>query len=231
MGPGPGLSVVVPAFVEEDAMGESPLYRLLDGVPVLARTLMALDSVPFVSEIIVVIREAELLRVADICRTFEIGRVRKVVCAPVAGLSALTVGVYECDRRAEYIAIHDPLRPFVTGKVLKAAFEVAVKSGAGAPAVLVKDTIKIVEAGVVRETPDRSALRLVQTPQVVESSLLKAAISRATEAGAVGGDLPTVLETLGISLWLAEGSDENMRVAAGADLPAAGAILTRRVYG
>ncbi|MCL2568737.1 MAG: 2-C-methyl-D-erythritol 4-phosphate cytidylyltransferase [Oscillospiraceae bacterium] len=229
--PRPGLSVVVPALFEDSAMEESLLYRQINGVPVVAHTLLALDQIPFVTEIIVVIREAELKRMADICKAFEIGRVRKVVCAREAGLSALLVGVYECDRALDYIAIHDPLRPFVTGEILGAALDMASKAGAGAPAVPVKDTIKIVEAGMVRETPDRNALRLLQTPQVVESSLLKAAISRTVETGIAGGDLAAVLETLGITLWLTEGSDENMRVGAVADLPAAGAILAKRIYG
>jgi len=229
--PMPGLSVVMPAVFEDEAVGESPLYRQIDGVPVVAHTLMALNQIPFVTEIIVVIRAADLLRMADICRAFEIDRVRKVVCARESGLAALLVGVYECDRALDYIAIHDPLRPFVTREILDAAFKATRKTGASAPAVPVKDTIKIVEAGVVRETPDRDALRLLQTPQVVESSLLKAAISRAVEEKTEAGDLPTVLETLGFTLWLTEGSDENIRVGAVTDLPAASAILAKRMYG
>ena len=222
---GTELSVVVPAVLEDDR----DLYRAVGGMPMIARTLLALDQISEVREVVVVIREAELKRIADLCRAFGIQRVRKVVCARDPGIEALMVGVYECEA-AEYIALHDPLRPFVTEAVFLDALGAAVRTGAGAPAVAVKDTIKIVRDGVVEETPDRSTLRILQTPQMIESSLLKAALCRAKEAGADAADLPTALELLGLPLQLAEGSDENMRVAADTDIPVAETILTKRMY-
>ena len=225
--PEPWLSVVVPAIFDDPA-GEGALYAGLGGVPVAAQTLLALDRIPQVTEIVVVIREAELKPMADICRDFGIRRVRKVVCAKESGLEALTVGVYECDPAAAYIAIHDPLRPFVTERIIKRALTAAERAGAGAPAVPVKDTIKIVREGVVQETPDRSALYAMQAPQVVESSLLKAALCRAREAGVPIPDLPKALELLQLDIQLTEGSDENIRVGTATDLLAAQAILYRR---
>ncbi|MCL2562734.1 MAG: 2-C-methyl-D-erythritol 4-phosphate cytidylyltransferase [Oscillospiraceae bacterium] len=245
---GIGVSLVIPAVLEDDGA----LYRQLSGVPVLVRTLLALDAIARVREVVVVIREAELKRVAELCRDFDVQRVRKLLCVrtdtgtltegddwvsyrtehgQVSELAVLTTGVYECDPDADYIAVHDPLRPFVTAELLTGALDVAQIVGAGAPAVAVKDTIKVVRDGVVAETPERSSLRLVQTPQVVESSLLKAALVRAGEAGAETADLPSALEVLGLPLQLAEGADENIRVAAVTDLPAAEVILTGRTYG
>lgn len=223
---GTALSVVVPAVLKDDGM----LYQLVGGMPVVARALLALDQIPQVQEIVVVIREAELKRMADLCRAFGLQRVRKVICAREPGAAALSAGVYECEPTAEYIAVHDPLRPFVTEDVLRGALDMAVTAGAGAPAVPVKDTIKIVRDGVVEETPDRSTLHILQTPQVVESSLLKAALCRGREAGAESADLPMVLELLGLPLQLAAGSDENIRVAAATDIPVAETILTKRMY-
>jgi len=202
----------------------------LGGIPVVARTLMALDQMPQVQEIIVVIRESDLKIMVDLVKKFDIRRVRKVVCAKRPGLELLTVGVYECEREAAFIGIHDPLRPFVTKEILAGALAAAEESGTGVPAVPVKDTIKIVRAGVVQETPDRSTLHLLQEPQIVESSLLKAAIQRAGEVAGMAQDLPTVLETLGLPLRLTEGADENIRVANSTDIPAAEAVLLRRAY-
>ena len=197
----------------------------------VVRTLLALDAMPQVREVIVVIREAELIRMAELCRDFDIRCVRKVVCASAPGLKALAIGTYECDPAAEYIAICDPLRPFVTGDMFAGALNIAQKAGAASPAIQVKDTIKIVRDGIVQETPERSALRILQTPQVVEGGLLKAALLRAQEADAAASDLPAVLEALGLPLKLTQGSDENIRVAAVTDLPAAEVILAKRTYG
>ncbi|MCL2588951.1 MAG: 2-C-methyl-D-erythritol 4-phosphate cytidylyltransferase [Oscillospiraceae bacterium] len=243
------LSVVVPAILDDgnahfqslrnqgaqyhishSLEDDKALYRPLGGVPLIARTLLALDQIPGIQEVIVVIREAELKRMADICKAFDIQRVRKVVCAKEPGLEALTVGVYECERSADYIAIHDPLRPFITADVFLEALAAAVKTGAGAPAVPVKDTIKIVSAGVIQDTPERSSLHLLQTPQVVDSSLLKAALEQAREVGAMAVELPTALEILGLPLKLTQGLDENIRVRSAADIPAAETILARRAY-
>ena len=222
----PGASVVVPAVLGD----ESILYRPLGGVPVLARTLIALDQISQVREIIVVTRAAQLGQAADLCWMYDLRRVRKVVCAKAPGLETLTMGVYECDPAAQVIAIHDPLRPFVTEDVFADALAAAMRAGASAPAVPVKDTIKIVCDGVVQETPDRSSLHLLQTPQMVESSLLKAALDRAREADTEAVHLPTMLELLGIQLQLSQGSDENIRVGSVTDLPAAEAILAKRMY-
>jgi len=180
---------------------------------------------PLVREVVVVTREAELMRMADLCREFDIQRVRKVICAREPGLGALLAGVLECEGRTEYIGIHDPLRPFATEEVFRRAVATAEKHGAGIPAVAVKDTVKVVREGVVQETPNRSKLHLLQTPQVVESNLLKAALCLAEKRSAAPADLPAALELLGLSLRLAEGSDENMRVSTEADFLAAETIL------
>ena len=222
-----GLSVVVPAIFAEEA-GESPLYRPLCGVPVAARTLLALNQISAVQEIVVVVREADIRRMAGICREFSIDKVRKVVCAREAGFAALTVGVYECERAATYIAIHDPLCPFVTEELLESVLFAAEQHGAAAPAIAVKDTIKIVADNAIRETPERAMLKLLQSPVVVESSLLKAALTKAGEAGDDMADVPVILEGFDVSLRLTEGAEENLRVGGPADIPAAEAIFQWR---
>jgi len=226
----PKLSVVVPV-VSDGGAGESPLYQTLGGVPVLARTLLALDQISAVREIVVVVREAELLYVADLCRNFGIGAVKQVVVAEAPGLGAVETGVYACDRGAGFIAVHDPCRPFVTAEVLEAAVAVAAQSGAAVSAVPVRDTIKIVSGTEIRETPDRDSLYVLQSPLVVESSLLKAALVRAGEQGLEAAELSGALELLGLPLRMAEGSEENIRIGNGMELPAAEAIWARRTYG
>ena len=78
--------------------------------------------------------------------------------------------------------MQDGARPLVTPEVIDRVVKAAARCGAAAPAVAVKDTVKVVrEGGAVEQTPDRSALRAVQTPQVFEASLLKAALQDAVE--------------------------------------------------
>ena len=219
-----GVSVIVPAVFEE----ERPVYELLSGMPLIVRTLMALNQMPQVEEIILVVRETEIFRMADLCKVFSLDLVKKVVAAKEVGLSPLMVGVYECKGEASYIAVCDPLCPFVTEPVLKEAITAAEEHGAGAPAYEVRDTIKIVQDDVVCETPDRTSLRVLQSPLVVESSLLKAALQKAHGSEAQTGDVPQILEDFGLFLRLVEGREENIRIAQVTDIPAAEAILQWR---
>ena len=88
---------------------------------------------------------------------------------------------------AELLAVQDGARPLVTPELIDAVAEAAARTAAAAPAVPVKDTVKVVRAdGTVDRTLDRDALRAVQTPQIFEASILKAALQSALEAGAAG---------------------------------------------
>ena len=230
------LSVVLPAVIDETE-GENPLYRLLGGLPLVARTLQALNAVPGVGEIIVVVPESQLMYIADLVKAFELERVKKIICGRRPGLAAVAAGVYECERDAAHIAVHDPLRPFITADLLEEVWRLAQLGGAAAPAVTVKDTIKIVEDNVVRETPDRSTLYALQMPQIIESSMLKAALTKAmaeaeeAEETEEARDLAIAMERLGLPLKLAEGREENIRVSKATDIPAAETILAWRGYG
>jgi len=222
-----GLSVVVPAVMDM-AEGESPLFRLLDGLPVIARTLRALNQMTMVDEIILVVREGDMIPVAEIRQVLALDRVKKICICDQPGIFALATGVYECDKTAEYIAVHDPLRPFISEKTLKKLQKAAKRCNAVAPGGPVGDTIKIVADGMIQDTLDRSTLRVLQTPQIIQGSLLKAAIQRGMEAGETGADMPTILAYLGIPLPLIEGEEENISLASEADLPGAQAILRWR---
>lgn len=72
----------------------------------------------------------------------------------------------------ELVAIHDAARPFVSESVITAALTAAAETGAAAPAVPVKDTVKVADpSGRVLDTPDRATLYAVQTPQCFRRAL------------------------------------------------------------
>ena len=119
------------------------------------------------------------------------------------------------------------------GGVLCSCFaEAAARCGAAAPALAVKDTIKTVrEDGAVAETLERDVLRAVQTPQVFEASLLKAALQSALESGAAVTDDCSAVERLGKAVFLVEGEEENLKITTPVDLILAEAILRAREEG
>ena len=95
-----------------------------------------------------------------------------------------------------------------------------------------KDTIKrIGEDGIVTETLERQELRAVQTPQVFEASLLKAALQSAVEQGVAVTDDCAAVERLGKQVYLVEGEEENLKLTTPVDLLFAQAILEERKHG
>ena len=94
-------------------------------------------------------------------------RIRRVLAeGDIPTVNRLLGTGYTLSGKVELAAIHDGARPLVTWQVIDRAVRAANTYGAAAPAVPVKDTIKVVRGGVVAATPDRSTLQAVQTPQL-----------------------------------------------------------------
>ena len=222
-------SAVVPAAGASSRMeGENKLLASLGGGPVLGRTVAALAQSELIGEIVVAAREEELLTVADICRAYVTGKPVKVVRGGETRLDSVLAGLAECDERAELIAVHDGARPLVTVELIDAVIRRAREAYAAAPAVPVKDTVKVAAGGVVQHTPDRSTLFAVQTPQVFDRDLLCSALQAARESGAAITDDCSAVERLGKEVSLTEGSYENLKITTPIDLVLAEAIWDSR---
>ena len=91
-----------------------------------------------------------------------------------------------------------------------------------------KDTIKIARDGVVECTPDRSTLFAVQTPQVFDAQLLRAALQSARDDQAAVTDDCSAVERMGKAVYLIDGSYENIKITTPEDIALAEAILRRR---
>ena len=221
-------TVVVVAAGESTRMGRDKLFIELRGIPVLAWTLQALDASPSVDEIIVVTREEKLDAVAALKNEYGIRKLSKVVIGGKTRTESALSGASEADKRAKVICIHDAVRPFVTEEIISDAVHNAVLHQAAAPAVPVKDTIKRATDGVVSETPARSELFAVQTPQAFHPDILKAALTAAVRDGVSYTDDCAAVEALGVHTYLSRGSEENIKITTPADLPLAEAILQNR---
>ena len=208
--------------------GENKLLMSIGGVPVIARTLLALAGSERISELVVAVREEELLTIAEICKAYEIEKPLKLVAGGASRMESVLAALAECDSRAELIAVHDGARPLVTAEVIDEAVEKAAEVYAAAPAVAVKDTVKVARQNVVQATPDREELFAVQTPQVFDAALLRAALQAAKEAEAVLTDDCAAVERLGKQVYLTRGSYENIKITTPEDLVLAEAIWESR---
>jgi 2-C-methyl-D-erythritol 4-phosphate cytidylyltransferase/2-C-methyl-D-erythritol 2,4-cyclodiphosphate synthase len=114
----------------------------------------------------------------------------------------------------DLVLVHDAARPFATVGLVERAVAAGRAHGAAVPGVLVTDTVKVVdEGGRVIETPDRSRLRTVQTPQAFAYPALLDAHRRAAEAGLRDfSDDGGLAEWAGLPVTVFEGEPGNVKL-------------------
>lgn len=224
----PRCAAVVPAAGSSQRMGEDKLLLPLGDAPVLIHTLRALDNCQYIDEIVVVTREDLLEPISHLCKEYGMQKVTKVLQGGETRSHSVLAGIGGVDPSTELIAIHDGARPFVTQAVLEDAILKGAKTGAAAPAVPVKDTIKTAKGGIVQATPDRSTLFAIQTPQVFEASLIKGALSKAIKDGAELTDDCSAVERIKMSVTLTQGDYENIKITTPEDMILGDGLLQRR---
>lgn len=225
----PFCSMLVAAAGSSRRMaGENKLFLPIDDVPVLGCTLRTVDQSDWVSEIIVAAREEDIVAVSQLCRDMELRKPVKVVRGGESREHSVYLAALEANPQAELLAVQDGDRPLVTVELIDAVIDRAAHTAAAALAVPVKDTIKTAQDGIVTGTPDRGTLWAVQTPQVFDAQLLRAALQSALEAEVPLTDDCSAVERLGKQVYLVEGSYENIKITTPVDLAVAEAILQDR---
>lgn len=212
--------------------GVNKLLQPLEGVPVLVRTLAALQVAGSVDEIVVAAREEDILEISQLCRTYGLTKCVKVIRGGENRVHSVLLAALEASPEMELLAVQDGARPLVTPELIDRVVNAAARCSAAAPAVAVKDTVKAAgEDGRVEETLDRTRLRAVQTPQVFDACLLKAALQSALEQDAPVTDDASAVERLGKAVFLVEGEEENLKITTPSDLILAEAIVKAREEG
>ena len=195
-------------------------------LPVICRTVDAFDRCSLIDEIIVVTQKDLMEKVSRYLAAY--GKMRMVVAGGETRTDSVMAGLAAVSDKAQLVAVHDGARPLVTDEVIRAAVVKAKKFAAAAPAVRVKDTIKVSTDGAVDATPDRSTLYAVQTPQVFDRDLLAAALQNAKTQGLAVTDDCSAVEALGMPVQLTDGDEENLKITTPLDLELAALILRRR---
>ncbi len=219
-------SAIIVAAGDSRRMGNgvNKQFLMIDGIPVLAHTLINFEKAQSVKEIIVVTKSENIITVNDMVREFGISKIKAIVPGGDTRAKSVMNGLNEI-KNDSLVAVHDGARPFVTPQKIDELIFLAEKYGAVAPGTLPKDTIKIVsQNNIVTETPGRSTLRMIQTPQIFKADELKLAYIRGAESGFEGTDDCSYIENSGISVYIANGEYTNIKVTTPEDLPVAEAI-------
>ena len=216
-------AVIVAAGTASRMGGIDKVMAPLDGEPMIVRSVRTFQNCDAIREIVIVTREDLLQSIMGICSQFD--KVRAVVRGGSSRPESVQAGLNALSAKVKLAAIHDGARPLISWQVIDRTVRAANSYGAAAPAIAVKDTVKVARGGVVAATPDRSKLRAVQTPQVFDIDLLRGALKKAQLEGTQITDDCSAVENMGMSVKLVEGDERNLKVTTPMDLKIAQMLL------
>ncbi|MBR4308346.1 MAG: 2-C-methyl-D-erythritol 4-phosphate cytidylyltransferase [Oscillospiraceae bacterium] len=192
--------------------------------PMILHTVKALEAADCITELLIVTREDLIEPIRDLCALCT--KPVQVIQGGASRAESVLKGLRAC--RTELCAIHDGARPFASVELIEGAVVAGRIYGAAAPAVPVRDTIKLARDGIVTQTPDRATLFAVQTPQVFYTATIIRAITEAMEKNIPLTDDCSAAESFGMEVHLTPGSEENLKITTPVDLIFAEAILKGR---
>lgn len=219
-------AVIVAAGSASRMGGIDKVMAPLGGEPMILRTVRAFEDCEAVKEIVIVTREDLMGPIAEICSGFT--KIRSVVQGGSSRQESVKLGLLAFSKEVRLAAVHDGARPLVSGELIDKVIRAAHSYGAAAPAIPVKDTIKVFEGGFIAATPDRSTLRAVQTPQVMDRDLLLGALEKAEQEGTALTDDCSAVEHIGMRVRLVEGEERNLKVTTPLDLKIAELLLEEK---
>lgn len=215
--------VIVAAGSASRMGGIDKVMAALGGEPMIARTVRAFQQCGAIADIVIVTRPDLIRPISALCAQMD--KVRMVVAGGQSRQESVALGLNALPKGVELAAVHDGARPLITDAVIDRTVRAANSYGAAAPAVPVKDTIKVVRGGLVTDTPDRASLQAVQTPQVFDFDLLRGALKKAAEDAAAVTDDCSAVERLGMAVKIVEGDERNLKVTTPMDLKIAEMLL------
>ena len=221
--------IIVAAGSATRMQGIDKIMADLQGKPVIVHTMERFQNAPCIDEMVIVARPDRVEKMEKLVEQYGISKVRRVVPGGSSRMESVEAGLSAASKDTVLVAVQDGARPLVTEEIIKKAVDKALSYHAAAPAVPVKDTVKVIGPdGRVERTPERETLRAVQTPQVFDRDLLVAAWHRAKKEKMNYTDDCGAMEGLGIHVYLTEGSEENIKITTPLDLKVAELILKGR---
>lgn len=189
----------------------------LCGIPVIVRSLMAFENSPYISGIVLVVREEDILEMQNLCDRYSISKIRDIVKGGSDRHQSVMNGIDRLEKEEKAVLIHDGARPLVTSEIIEDAANGLTTADATVAAVKVNDTVKLSLNGeTVDKTVDRKGLYLAQTPQGVNVSKYKSACESLNNQDFT--DDASVMEQAGFTVKITKGSTKNIKITTPSDI-------------
>jgi 2-C-methyl-D-erythritol 4-phosphate cytidylyltransferase len=199
-------------------------FLLVDGKPILMRTIERFHEYSEALQIILVLPESQQDYWKKICQKYEFNIKHEIVNGGETRFESSRNGLAVIpDDENGIVGIHDGVRPFVALDVVDNCFETARDDYAAIPVMPVTDTIRYVDEQGGGKNVMRSDYRVVQTPQVFDIQLVKRAYTQDYRDEFT--DDASVVEALGCQATMVEGNRENIKITTPFDIVVAEALL------
>ena len=192
------------------------------GKPLLMHTLEAFVKYDVEIKLVVVLPEKDIDLWNELCVKHNFVTTHQVVSGGETRFHSVMNGL-DCLLEEGLVAIHDGVRPLVSQDTIARCFDGAAKFGSAIPTIELVESLRCIEE-TESKSVDRSAFRLVQTPQVFDITLLKNAYSQSFSP--LFTDDASVVEAFGVSVHLENGNRENIKITTPFDLQLAALLLS-----
>ena len=221
-------AVIVSAGNSTRMGGINKQFLELDGVPVIVNTITMFQRCNMIDEIIIVTRESDIDEIAKLVEKNDFYKVSNIVPGGETRQLSVYEGVTSTSNITDLVVIHDGARPLVTVKVIEETIKAAAEFGAAATGVKVKDTVKVVDGNDnIIDTPDRTYMRFIQTPQVFDKKLYLDAVNTVENSKDFTDDCK-LIEAYGKTVKFVDGDYENIKITTPEDVELAESYLKRR---
>ncbi|KAF5072967.1 2-C-methyl-D-erythritol 4-phosphate cytidylyltransferase [anaerobic digester metagenome] len=194
-------------------------FLMLEGKEILAHTVERFEQFSKIKEIVLVTGQDDIECIKEMARNYGWKKISAVVCGGKERQDSVKCGLKALSLSSEIVLIHDGVRPFVKEDMINRSIDAARIFDGCVLGVPAKDTIKICDKdGMVVETPERSKLWHIQTPQTFSRKLIEKAYEKAEKDGFIGTDDASVAEFYGAKIKVIQGSYQNIKITTREDI-------------
>ncbi len=204
-------------------------YLTLGGLPLLTHSLQVLQRIESIREIIlsVPLQDSDYCW-SEIVKPFGLSKVSHIVAGGARRQDSVRNGLMAISDPPDLVLVHDGVRPFLQRDFVERSISCANDTGAAVVAMPIHDTVKRVDSlRIIQETLSREGLWQIQTPQVFRYDWLLKAHQEAQQGNWEVTDDAALIERIGYSVSVVEGSCFNIKITRPDDLIFGEAILNR----
>lgn len=206
-------------------LGYNKIFYAIDGIPIIIHAIRPFFHDPHCKQLLIVGKDDEMDSLKRLLQAHHLHDERTLY---VPGGTERQHSVYNGLQQVkeEIVLIHDGARPFITPQLISTLYDKAKAVGAAVPGYPVKETIKVVQQRQIVKTLDRSVLYQVQTPQAIQTALIKKAHDWARQEGVLLRDDVSLIEHYHLSpVIVVDSSPMNIKITTPTDL-----IIARAIY-